>query len=66
MVDYKQAVNKIRAKCFIIFPTNEFGEKHNHKTFANEQIKGYKKEVNDLLNLLGFTVIEKAGLKLLL
>jgi len=66
MVDYEQAINKIRAKSFMIFPTIEFGQKSNHKTFTNEQLNKYKEEVNSLLDQLGFTIIEKAGLKLLL
>ena len=66
MVDYEKAVNKIRAKSFMVFPTSEFGKVANQQIFSEEQLNNYKKEVDDLLDLLGFTVMEKAGLKLLL
>ena len=67
MVDYKRAISKIRAKCFIIFPNMEIGEKTNQPTSVlTIQFNKYKKEVNDLLDLLEFTVMEKVGLKLLL
>ena len=47
--------DKLRAKCLILFPLADIG--------VREKIEDIIKDVNEILNSMGFSHMEKLGLK---
>ena len=61
MTNYEKIINRIRAKCFSLFPLVEFLETSSNKSNVVFQINTLKLEVNNLLDEMKFTLMEKKG-----